>query len=41
MMEVIGVEHHEHVRIDLVDGGAHGRERARHERVRIRLALAR
>ena len=40
-MEVIGVEHHEHVRVDLVDELAHAAIGACSERLRVRRGLAR
>ena len=41
VMEVVGVEHDQHVRVDVVDVPAHAREPTRHERLGVRRAVAR
>ena len=41
LVEVVGVEHDQHVRIDLVDPSAHRREGARDERLGVSRALTR
>ncbi len=35
VMEVVGVEHDQHVGVDVVDASAHGRESVGHERLRM------